>query len=284
MSEYAESFLKNGFVIIRRAIDSQLVLETNIQIDAFLAKNSYLLSSNELLVDGMLHRVVNLHFCIASLQKIFCESMRVASEIVDSFGRATLYTSLFFESGSEQELHRDTPYFYSGGSGGYMGAWVALDDVDENNGALIAVEGSHKIPEPDLEVLKNLFHPNEEVPNSSTPLFNAYNDALRMAAKDLGLKITTCSVKKGDMVLWNPSTLHGGLPHLDKSRSRRSFVMHITPENQPIKQMDYFFNQAKPIEVEERTYFRIEDRLVAAGSEVNFRHVKSYSVSDLGIF
>ena len=284
MSKFMEDFINNGFCIIPNAISQDLVLQANQQLDAFLAKNHESLSENGLLVDGMLHRVVNLHFCISTLQKIFCDSMRLASEIVDSFGRATLYTSLFFEAGSGQELHRDTPYFYSGSEGGYMGAWIALDDVDENNGALIAVEGSHKIPEPDLKALKDLFHPDEEVPNSSTPLFNAYNESLRRVANDLGLRITTCSVKKGDMILWNPSTLHGGLSHLDKKRSRRSFVMHITPKNQPIKQMDYFFNKAKPIEAEERPYFQIEDRLVAAGSEVSFRHTKSYSVSELGIF
>jgi phytanoyl-CoA hydroxylase len=284
LSKYLEDYANDGFCIVRQAVDLELVRKVNTDIDAFFAQNQDLLVKHGLLVDGMLHRVVNLHYCISTFQKIFTESMRAASTIVDSFGKATLYTSLFFEAGSEQELHRDTPYFYSGGEGGYMGVWIALDDVDENNGALIAVGGSHKISEPDLHKLKDLYFPNAEVPESSTPLFDAYNRELREISKSLKLKTTTCLVEKGDMIIWNPSTLHGGLPHLDKSRSRRSFVMHITPRNQPIKQMDYFFNRDKPIEATDIPYFEFEDRLIAAGSEVDFRHLKSFSASDLGFF
>jgi ectoine hydroxylase-related dioxygenase (phytanoyl-CoA dioxygenase family) len=284
MAQLLREFQEKGFCIVRNAISADLVSKTNDQIDAFLSQNSELLFQHDLLVDRMLHRVVNLHYCITALQNIFCRSMEAASEVVDNYGRATLYTSLFFEAGSEQELHRDTPYFYSGGDGGYMGVWVALDDVDEGNGALLVVEESHKIGEPDLDDLKNRFFPNEEVPVSSTPLFDAYNKELRTIANDLKLKTTPFIAAKGDMIIWNPSTLHGALPHIDKERSRRSFVMHITPQDQPIKQMDYFFNKAKQIEKQEKIYTQVEDRLIAAGSEVNFRHIRSFSVSDLGLF
>ena len=54
-----------------------------------------------------------------------------------------------------------------------MGVWVALDDVDEENGPLHVLKGSHKLGEPDIDELKNRFYPNEDVPASSTPLFNA---------------------------------------------------------------------------------------------------------------
>ncbi len=284
MIEYVESFKNDGFCVYRQAISKKLIDEANDQVSAFRRRNDRLLSANDLLVDGMLQRVVNLHFSVTALQNIFLSAMEAGQEVVDCYGKATLYTSLFFELGSQQSLHRDTPYFYSGGDGGYMGVWVALDDVDENNGALLVVRGSHKLPEPDLEGLRQRFHPSGEVPPSSTPLFNAYNEELVSASSRIGLSPMVCTVKKGDMIIWNPATLHGGLPHRDKTRSRRSFVMHITPQDMPMKHMDYFFHRDKEIEKVKKQYSSVGDRLISAGDLVDFRHIKSFCVDDLGFF
>jgi phytanoyl-CoA hydroxylase len=122
-----------------------------------------------------------------------------------------------------------------------MEVWLALDDVDENNGALIAVKGSHKLADPDLAELKERFHPNEDVPSSSTPLFNAFNQKLINAAEQQRLVKEVCTVKKGDKIIWNHSTLHGGLSHINKARTRGPFVMHITPKNMPINIWIIFF-------------------------------------------
>ena len=284
MSSYAQEFERDGLCIIRQAIGSNLIDRVNDQIDAFRIRNDELLKENNLLVDGMLQRVVNLQFSVSGLKDIFVQAMNAGHEVCDMYGRATLYTSLFFELGSQQTLHRDTPYFFSGSQGGYMGIWVALVDADEDNGALIAVKGSHKLPEPDLARLKAKFHPDEDVPASSTPLFNAYNEELVMAAEIAGLAPSVCKVKRGDMIIWNPATLHGGLPHKDKSRSRRSFVMHITPKNMPMKHMDYFFHREKEIEKVDKPYVAVGDRLMSLGDTIDFRHIKAFKASELGAF
>ncbi len=284
MASYADQFSDDGFCVIPSAIPMNLVERVNLALDSFRKKNDGLLLKYDLLVDSLLQRVVNLHYSVTPLHEIFLASMDAGCEVVDQYGEATLYTSLFFELGSEQPLHRDTPYFYSGGEGGYMGVWVALDDVDENNGALLAVKGSHKILEPNLMELKNRFYPNDDVPPSSTPLFNAYNEALVKMAEQAGLPVITCKVNKGDLIIWNPATLHGGLPHIDKNLTRRSFVMHITPRNMPMQHMDYFFNRAKKVSPVERTYYSKGGRLFLDGDMVDFRHIKQFSVRELGQF
>ncbi len=284
MTDYTNDFRVNGFCIVKNAIDIELVDKANLGVDQFRTRNDDLLINNDLLVEGMLQRVINLHHSITGLQEIFCQAMTAGGDVVDNYGKATLYTSLFFELGSQQPLHRDTPYFYSGTKGGYMGVWVALDDVDENNGALIAVKGSHELPEPNLVELKNRFHPNEDVPSSSPLLFDAYNQELINAAHDCGLSTQVCNVNKGDLIIWNPQTLHGGLPHHDKTRTRRSFVMHITPKNMPMKHMDYFFHRDKPIEAVSNSYQTVGERLMSAGDQIDFRHIKCYSTKELGIF
>ncbi|MDG9928577.1 MULTISPECIES: phytanoyl-CoA dioxygenase family protein [unclassified Pseudomonas] len=284
MGSYAEQFDRDGFCIIPNAISSGLVEKANLAINAFRKKNDSLLMSHDLLVEGLLQRVVNFHHSVRPLRDIFVAAMSAGCDVVDQYGEATLYTSLFFELGSQQPLHRDTPYFYSGGDAGYMGVWVALDDVDENNGALVAVRGSHKIPDPDIVKLREQFFPDGNVPPSHTPLFNAYNEAVLEMTRQSDMPIVTCKVKAGDMIIWNPATLHGGLPHLNKALTRRSFVMHITPENMPMKNMDYFFDRDKVVPPVQREYSEYCGRKIVSGAVVDFRHIKHFSLDDLGLF
>ena len=48
--------------------------------------------------------------------------------------------------------------------------------------------------------------------------------------------------------------------------------------------MDYFFHRDKPIEAVERQYLTHADRLLLAGDQVDFRHMKAFAVSELGTF
>jgi phytanoyl-CoA hydroxylase len=284
MKTYEEEYRDRGFCIIKNVIPDHTINVVKDSLMNFKSSNIELLSTENLLVNGMFQRVVNLHHSVSSLKDIFVSAVNSANLVCDKYSMATLYTSLFFELGSQQTLHRDTPYFYSGIQEGYMGIWAALDDVDENNGALIVVEGSHELPEPNLDELKFRFFPNGVVPKSSTPLFNAYNDELINLSLRKNLSTVICNVKKGDVILWNPSTLHGGLMHKDLSRTRSSFVMHVTPKNMPIHHMDFFFDRSKPILPIHRDYSVFKNRLILVGDMIDFAHIKSFSVSKLGIY
>ena len=64
-----------------------------------------------------------------------------------------LYTSLLFERGSQQKLHRDSPLFVTRPEGCYLGVWAALEDTDGENGPLLVVPGSHRLPPLDLHAM-----------------------------------------------------------------------------------------------------------------------------------
>lgn len=286
---YLKEFKNDGYCIIPQAIPLKNIYHFECAMDKFRGKNDHLLLKHDLLVEGMLDRVINLHYSVKPLLKVFSAAMKAGSDVVDYYGRATLYTSIFFELGSQQSLHRDTPYFYSGTVGGYMGSWAALDDADDNNGALVVVKGSHRLPEPNLRALKEKFFPEMDIPQGlNYQLVNAYNEELiSMAEKEndgKGLQKITCNVKKGDLIIWHPQTLHGGLPHLDKNKTRKSLAMHITPKNMPMKHPDYFFDRNKIIEPIDQNYDSFEDRLFRSGSIIDFRHKKSFEVTELGEF
>lgn len=283
MSNYFDDFKNNGFCIIKNAIPKNLIELANNQIDAFKSGNLELLKTNDLLINGMLQRVINFHHSVSALKSIFIQAMEAGSKVCDMHGPATLYTSLFFEFGSEQGLHRDTPYFYSGTNGGYFGVWAALDDVDKNNGALIAIKESHKIDEPDLNEIKDLIYPNKSIPSICNNLFNEYNTRVINQAKKNKLDEIICEVQKGDVIIWHPSTLHGGLKHNDINRSRRSFVMHITPKDMPMMHMDYFFDRERPIPAIKREYIDLgNNRLIVKGTTVDFMHKRIFDLSEIG--
>lgn len=284
MVNYKEAFDRDGFCIIRNAVSRETVERANLAIDDFRFKHEELLIKHELLANNLLQRVVNFHLSIIPLKDVFFESVESASEITDDFGKATLYTSLFFELGSQQPLHRDTPYFYTGKNRGYMGVWAALDDVDEDNGPLIAVKGSHKLGEANLTELKQRYHPDGVVPESSPELFDAINEQLVDLAEGAGLETHVCRVNRGDVIVWHPETLHGGMRHKAVSKTRRSFVMHITPKNTAVRHMDYFFDRSKKIPEVEKKYEDIQGRLIEQHQVIDFMHKKPFDPKSLGFF
>jgi phytanoyl-CoA hydroxylase len=284
MNFYSNFFNENGYCIIPNVIPTHVLDLANSKVNEFFRRNFNLLNENNLLVNGMFQRVVNFHCSINSLKDIFYYSVTAGSSICDVSSPSTLYTSLYFEFGSEQPFHRDTPYFYSGINNGYMGIWAALDDADSENGALVVIKKSHLLPEPDLDLLKNKFFPNSPVPPSSTPLFNAYNNELMNIAIKNNLEIITCKVNRGDVIFWNASTLHGGLNHINLQKTRRSFVMHVTPKDMPIHSMDYFFDKSKKIISTPLDYENFRGRLILKGNAVDFAHKKSFNIDQLGIY
>ena len=103
---------------------------------------------------GRLPRIVNLHLDVPELLPLFSKNEPALAVQDFCFGfRTSLYTSLFYETGSEQGLHRDVPYFRTEPENFFFGMWVALEDVDLDNGALLIVPGSHRLQSADPHAL-----------------------------------------------------------------------------------------------------------------------------------
>jgi hypothetical protein len=64
------------------AISPDLVGRVNKNIDDFLGQNFYRLKKENLPVDEMLQRVINLHYSITSLKDVFADSMEMWRAIV----------------------------------------------------------------------------------------------------------------------------------------------------------------------------------------------------------
>ncbi|MFP3595603.1 phytanoyl-CoA dioxygenase family protein [Chryseobacterium sp. SIMBA_029] len=142
-------------------------------------------------------------------------------------GKAKLFQSINFINGSQQKTHSDSIHMTTYPLGGLLGVWIALEDVDENNGALHYIPKSHKLPyflNSDYDNEGNAFRIGKKS-------YKAYEEFLENKVKELGLKKEIFKAKKGDLLIWHANILHGGEPHLDKNRTRKSLVYHIFDEN-----------------------------------------------------
>jgi ectoine hydroxylase-related dioxygenase (phytanoyl-CoA dioxygenase family) len=273
---------EQGYAVIRGAVSTEACERALADIAAFKRKHRAAIQGNVNEHD-QLYRVVNLHLAIDALASVFSdnEALPVCDRFFDQ--PATLYTSLYYERGSEQALHRDTPYFCTRPADRYLGVWLALDDVDAGNGPLRVVPGSHRLPPIDVAALaRKLFPDPASIPSISDPGWNAYQAAVQQQCDEHGMSHREVHVRRGDVIIWHPQMFHGGSPHLTRERSRRSLVMHVTPRGVPVHHIDVFYNpdKALPTKAEWR-YYRHGQRHIARFRQIDFGHTHTMPVRRL---
>lgn len=110
--------------------------------------------------------------------------------------------------GSAKPYHQDNAYFLCTPSDGVLTAWIALDDVDEQNGCMRYIDGSHKGP-----ILPHLPDPDEP-----------YNKVPPRELIDLSCE-SVARVRKGGVVFHHAQCLHTS--HRNESaRWRRAYATH----------------------------------------------------------
>ena len=99
---------------------------------------------------GHYPRIGNLHAAMPELVPLFTRNP-IWLQVQDVlFGAPTaLDTSLFYEVGSEQSMHRDTPLFTTRPEYLYFGSTVYFEPTSDENGCLEVMEGGHLLPELD---------------------------------------------------------------------------------------------------------------------------------------
>jgi len=111
-----------------------------------------------------------------------------------------------------QALHQDN-IFLRADPETCLAAWIAIDDVDADNGGLAVVPGSHRTelvcPEPaDL---------TESFTNRQVPI-------------PAGMQKVQTRMKAGDVLFFHGSVVHGSRPNSSTDRFRRALIFHYVPE------------------------------------------------------
>jgi ectoine hydroxylase-related dioxygenase (phytanoyl-CoA dioxygenase family) len=274
--------LRDGYVVVRQAISEARCTSANSDLDDFKRKNRRAIARN-VGESGHLRRVVNLHLAVDALAAVFSEN--AALSVCDQFfdAEAVLYTSLLFERGSEQSLHRDSPAFVTRPEGRYLGLWTALEDMDALNGPLVVVPRSHTLPNLDVDAMAvELYGDPATAPAKDDAAWDTYQNAVQDLCEAHGLVAVELHVRAGDAVVWHPLLFHGGAPHRSPARTRRSFVMHVTPYGMPVYHQDVFFNADKDVpDVASWQYYERGGRKIAQFTAVEFAHEYALGVSAL---
>ena len=131
------------------------------------------------------------------------------------------FQTLNFRVGSQQPLHSDAIHFNSMPERFMCGVWVAFEDVDDTNGPLVYVPGSHRLP---IYKYDELGVVGSEAPKHyESAHFEQLWERLPEAC---GLERKTFRPRRGQALIWAANLLHGGAKQRDAKRTRHSQVTH----------------------------------------------------------
>jgi hypothetical protein len=127
------------------------------------------------------------------------------------------FQTINFRIGSQQKAHSDALHFNSDPEGFMCGVWVALEDVDMDNGPVVFYPGSHRLP------FVSMADAGLEASESS---YGDYERHIEQLIQRNGLEPRFATIEKGQALVWAANLLHGGAPQPDRARSRHSQVTH----------------------------------------------------------
>jgi hypothetical protein len=160
--------------------------------------------------------------------KAIAGNEKILSLLTALYGRRPFpFQTLSFPVGTQQSIHTDCVHFSSVPERFMCGVWVAMEDTDENNGALTYVPGSHKLPIYTNEHIGAC--PAEQL--GETAHYVAFERLWQMLIEEHGLKLELFAAKKGQALIWAANLLHGGSRHKDPVRTRWSQVTHYYFDN-----------------------------------------------------
>ena len=238
----ADQFMRDGFIVLKQDISSPLCEKMVDDFNKFTAANADYFDPHR---DeyGYLHRIINLHLALPTVFDVFC-SAAVTLRLQDALfgGETSVYTTLYYERGSSQTIHRDTPYFTTRPEYNYFGTWFALEDAHEENGCLEVIRGGHLIPEIDRSKFAADHRQGNQIGAIDPELFDLYQNKVGEMSIDSNLEKVQLPLKKGDVLIWHPQLPHGGSPILNRTLTRHSIVAHTVAAGTPVYQAEAFFN------------------------------------------
>lgn len=278
---HALEVVEKGYTVVKGAVSTEKCNEVLAAFRRFERANEAIFAENR---DERGHypRIVNLHCILPELVPLFARN-NVWLQVQDVlFGVPTcLYTSLFYEVGSQQPLHRDTPVFTTRPEYLYFGTTVYLEPANDENGCLELLEGGHLMPELDREAMAlRRYGSLDSIPNQDNDMWVEYQDAVVAEGLRLGLHKKKLHVEAGDSLIWHPQLPHGGSPIRDPKRTRFSLVMHTTPVDAGVYHQDAFFHPSKAFpEKALRNYREENGRLISDFQNgISFGHIRDYKL------
>ncbi len=213
--EQIASFHERGYLVVDFSLDQDL-------LDRIVDKISPLYGEEHRLNPMAPARIQDAWKTIDEARQLATDE-RIGVALEQLFQRKALpFQTLNFPIGTRQCTHSDTVHFNSIPSGYMAGVWVALEDMDEDNGPLRYYPGSHKLREYSMQDF-NL--------QPGTKNYHKYEEGIQKLVEEEQLTPEYGTIKKGEALIWHSNLLHGGAPQKDLTRTRHSQVTHYYFDN-----------------------------------------------------
>lgn len=233
-----EEYLAQGFLVFDPQIDPAAVDRAASRLAGlYLAEGDPPDRSGKEVVFRDSRRIQDAWKAIPEVKAI-ATAPRVLALLRELYGRRPLpFQTLNFRVGSEQQPHSDTIHFNSKPAGFMCGVWVALEDIDMDNGPVVYYPGSHRWKElalPDVDAFAGVkagpwerIKAHLKAPFRDTNAdYAIYERMIRDRVERSGVQPVYATIRKGQAFLWAANLIHGGSPQRDRSRTRASQVTH----------------------------------------------------------
>lgn len=214
-----QHFEENGYAILRNFFSAEKIDQVNKVIEELLSSGKIRFKDGRKIMFAYKQSKV--------LERIGKDEglLEILSVLIST--RPILFQSINFLQGSEQHTHSDSIHMTTFPLGKLIAVWVALEDITEENGPLHYYPGSHKLP----------YYLNSDYQNEGNKIligdkaYTQYEEMIEKKINETNLKKQTFHAKKGDVLIWHANLCHGGDPHLNKNRTRKSMVFHYFGED-----------------------------------------------------
>jgi len=154
----------------------------------------------------------------AASETLLCDDklFAAAGELLNE--GATLVQSMYFEANPATWPHQDCYYLDSDRPGELIGAWIALEDIEEAAGRFYVVPGSHR-----MEIGRNQGYLN------IAAYHEQYKKRVYRAIREQSLELRAPRLRCGDVLFWSSRTIHGALQSKECGYTRNSITGHFIP-------------------------------------------------------
>jgi len=213
--EQLKSWPDKGFLVLENCIPTNEVDTINMEIDGLLKEKKVRFRYNNRKIMFSMHA--------SKLMYAYATDPRITSVMNFILDMPVVpFQNINFYKGSEQKAHSDSIHMTTFPSGYLIAAWIALEDIDENNGPLFYLPGSHKLP----YLLNDHYEHGGGKLVLGSEAYEKYEVHLAHEIKQTSFESKQFLAKKGDVLIWHANLLHGGTAILDEQRTRKSMVVH----------------------------------------------------------
>ena len=227
-ADYKEFYEENGYVVFKQLIPENKIDKILFALEKFKHKklpyysqsiHNWIqpeLDSNGFMVESMenpTRLLFNAGLGKSSKDILLGEEINKALSMINpKFNNFVQWNNMLFDKSVGTIEHTDAYFLDTHPSGNLCAAWVALEDIHEKSGPFRVYPKSHK-----------LFLDKTYEGESLEQHFIACSNYIKSAEFELAL------LKKGDVLFWHPSLIHGAFEQEDSNFSRKSLTSHYYP-------------------------------------------------------